>query len=227
MPGSSLGECKQQSARGCCGLLIMLTWYATTTTTLSTTEALDHSCPLSATLPSCCGQTYCTLCAPWKCNRCKAVMYAATLLYNNCKDFTAHHMPQGYCKAQALVGWSLKRRSSTALLPFHLRPDTGSRSTAAAHCYSPVTPMQSIAALLQLVLACMVVPAVVSSSSSSNNGNSRVAIIGAGMGGAFAAHSLSELSASAGAAPIDVDVFEASTFIGGRAHSFDLNGTVS
>lgn len=94
---------------------------------------------------------------------------------------------------------------------------------AAAHYYSPVTRMHSKAALLQLVLACMVVPAVVSS----NSGNSRLAIIGAGMGGAFAANSLSELSASAGAAPIDVDVFEASTFIGGRAHSFDLNGTVS
>lgn len=164
---------------------------------------------------------------PWKCNRCKAVMHAATLLYNNCKDFTARHTLQGFCKAQALVGWSLKRQSITALLSFHLRPDTGARSTAVAHCYSPVTLMQSKAALLQLVLACMLVPAVVSSSSSSNNGNSRMAIIGAGMGGAFAAHSLSELSASAGAAPIDVDVFEASTFIGGRAHSFDLNGTVS
>ena len=52
----------------------------------------------------------------------------------------------------------------------------------------------------------------------------KFAIVGAGVGGSFAADRLRILS---GSAPVQIDVFEASERAGGRAMSFDFEGEVS
>ncbi len=70
---------------------------------------------------------------------------------------------------------------------------------------------------------CLILAVICAHACPTSTSGTRVAVVGAGMGGAFASYNLHELS---GAADVDIDVFEAESRVGGRAEAFDLNGQV-